>query len=80
MNETRDIIIPQKNPHSIPYIPVFLQLHIKETPYPFQIPAVDYTTDHLYSRATRVTRPYDFWFKKISISCILNLASLNLTK
>ena len=37
---------------------------MQETDYQYQIPAVDYTKNHLYSRVTKATNRYDFWFKK----------------
>ena len=63
INETRDIHIPQFYLHAIPYNPKLTQLYKQETDNQFQIPALDYTKDHLHSRVTKATNPYDFWFK-----------------
>ena len=57
INETRDIHIPQFYPHAIPYNPTLTQLYMQETDYQFQIPAIDYSKDHLYSRVTKATNP-----------------------
>ena len=64
INETREIHILQFHPHAFPYNPILPQLYMQETDYQLQIPALDYTKDHLYSRITKAINTYDFWFKK----------------
>ena len=65
INETRDIHIRQFSPHALLYNLTPTQLYMQETDYHFQIPALDYTKDHISSRVTEPTNPYDFWFRKI---------------
>ena len=53
--EIRDIQIPQLCPHNIPYNSTLTQMYMQETDHQFQIPALDFTIDHLYSRVTKAT-------------------------
>ena len=45
---------------------------MRDIDYQFEIPALDYTKDHLNFHAAKATNPYDFWFNK-SNSCSSNL-------
>ena len=58
--ETRDIHNPQFYTHAVAYKPTLTQLYMQETDYHFQIAALDYTKDHLYSRVIKATNPHFF--------------------
>ena len=60
INETRDLHIPHLNLHSPPYNPTLIQMCMHKTDYQFQISALNYTKDHLHSRATEEIHPYEF--------------------
>ena len=64
--ETRDTNKPRTYLHAILYNHTINRLYMQETPYHFQIPALDYTKDQLYSRGSKTTKPYDFSFKNDS--------------
>ena len=63
INETCDIHIRQFYPQAIPSNPTLTQLYIQETDYQFQIPEPDSNNDHLFSRVTKTTTSYGFWFR-----------------
>ena len=55
--ETRDIDISQIYPHAFSYNPTIIQLYMLETHYQFQFSALNYSKDHLKSRATKTPNP-----------------------
>ena len=61
-NEIRDSNIPRIDPHAFPHNSTITELYMRKQPYQFQTPTLDYTKDQLYSRATKPTNSYDFWF------------------
>ena len=49
--------------HGFIHNPTLTQLYMPKTDYQFHIPTLDYSKDHLCSRLTKTTNPYDFWFR-----------------
>ena len=47
INELRNIHILQFYSHAIPYNPTLTEMYMQETDYQIEIPAVDYTKDHI---------------------------------
>ena len=63
LNQTRNTSFPQICRHAIAFNPTITQLYMQELPYQFQIPALDYTDDQLYSRATKSLTRMVFGFE-----------------
>ena len=61
--ETRVVHIPLLHPHALPYNRTQTELYIQETNNRFQLIAIDYTNDHLYSGVTKAFNPYDLFFE-----------------
>ena len=72
--------MPPTYPHANLHNPTITQLYLQETPYQFQIPALDFRKNQNSFRANKTTNPHDFLFNRKTFKFMhLHLTLLNLT-